>query len=50
MMIDFDWSGGLVFGLIHTDEAIVESENGQYQFCTAVILHLGLFNIAILFN
>ena len=50
MMIDFDWSGGLVFGIIHTDEAIIESEGGQYQFCTAIVIHLGFFNIAILFE
>ncbi|CAB5195159.1 hypothetical protein UFOVP176_66, partial [uncultured Caudovirales phage] len=24
MVIDFNWSGGLVLGIIHTDEAIVE--------------------------
>jgi hypothetical protein len=50
MIFDCSFSGGLVFGLVHTNEAIIESDNGQYQFCTAVILHLGFFNIAILFE
>jgi hypothetical protein len=50
MMIDFDWSGGFVLGIIHTDEAIVETEEEQFQFCTAIVIHLGFFNIAVLFN
>ena len=50
MVIDFALSGGLVFGIIHTDEAIVEVDDGEFQFCSAVIIHLGFFNMAILFT
>lgn len=49
MIIDFNWSGGLVLGLAHTDEAIVETDENEFEFCSAVIIHLGFFNIAILF-
>jgi hypothetical protein len=49
MVIDFNWSGGLVLGIVHTDEAIVETEEDEYEFCNAIIIHLGFFNIAILF-
>ena len=48
MIIDFNWSGGLVLGLVHTDEAIVETDEDNCEFCSAVIIHLGFFNIAIL--
>ena len=50
MVIDFALSGGLVFGIIHTDEAIVEVDDGEFQFCSAIIFHLGFFNMAILFT
>ncbi len=49
MIIDFNWSGGLVLGLVHTDEAIVETDENEFEFCSAIIIHLGFFNIAILF-
>ena len=49
MVIDIDWSGGLVLGIVHTDEALVETDEDELQFCSAVIIHLGFFNIAILF-
>jgi hypothetical protein len=49
MVIDFNWSGGLVVGIVHTDEAIVEVDEDKFEFCSAVILHLGFFNIAMLF-
>ena len=49
MIIDFNWSGGFVLGIIHTDEAIVETEEDEFVFCQAVIIHLGFFNLAILF-
>jgi len=49
MVIDFNWSGGLVLGIVHTDEALVEIEEGEFEFCQAIILHLGFFNVAILF-
>jgi hypothetical protein len=52
-VVDINWSGGFVVGIIHTDEAIVETEetekDSSYEFCQAVILHLGFFNVAILF-
>ena len=49
MVIDFNWSGGLVLGIVHTDEAIVETEEDVYEFCQAIIIHIGFFNVAILF-
>jgi hypothetical protein len=49
MVVDFNWSGGLVLGIVHTDEAIVETEEDNFEFCQAIIIHLGFFNIAILF-
>jgi len=49
MVIDFNWSGGLVFGIAHTDEAIVETDEDQFEFCSAVLIHLGFFTMAILF-
>jgi phage I-like protein len=49
MVIDFNWAGGLVVGLSHTDEAIVEIEEGEFEFCSAVLIHLGFFTIALLF-
>lgn len=49
MVIDFNWSGGLVLGIVHTDEAIVETDENEFEFCSAIIIHLGFFNIAILF-
>jgi len=48
MVIDFNWSGGLVVGLVHTDEAVIEDEWGKYAFCSAIIIHLGFIDIAIL--
>jgi len=48
MVIDINWSGGLVLGISHTDEAIVETDEGEYEFCTAIVIHLGFFNVAIL--
>jgi len=49
MVIDFAWSGGLVVGIAHTDEAIVETDEDNFEFCQAIIIHLGFFNVAILF-
>lgn len=49
MVIDFSWSGGLVIGIAHTDEAVVETDEDVFQFCQAVIISLGFFQIAILF-
>jgi len=30
MVIDFNWSGGLVLGIVHTYEAIVETDDDEY--------------------
>lgn len=49
MIIDFNWSGGLVIGIVHTDEAVVETEEDKFEFCQAIIIHLGFFNVALLF-
>lgn len=49
MVVDFSLSGGLVFGIVHTDEAIVETEEGEFEFCSAIIFYLGFFNMAVLF-
>lgn len=49
MVIDINWSGGLVLGIVHTDEAIVETDEDVYEFCQAVIIHLGFFTVSLLF-
>lgn len=49
MIVDFDWTGGFVVGISHTDQAIVELEEEQYTFCNAIVISLGLFQIALLF-
>jgi hypothetical protein len=49
MIIDINWSGGLVLGIVHTDEAIVETDEDEFQFCSAVIIHLVYFKVAIMF-
>lgn len=49
MIIDFSWSGGLVFGIHHTDQAVVETEEDVYEMANAIMLHLGFFTMAILF-
>ena len=49
MIVDFDWTGGFVVGIAHTDQAIVEVEEEQYEMCNAIVISLGLFQIALLF-
>ncbi len=49
MIVDFSWSGGLVFGLNHTEEAIVQVGEDDYEFANAIMLHLGFFTIAFIF-
>jgi len=49
MVIDLSWTGGFVVGIHHTDEAIVEMEDGEYEMCNAVLIHLGLFTVALIF-
>ena len=50
MIIDFSFSGGLVFGISHTDEAMIEVKDNHFELCNAILIHLGLFTIAILFT
>ena len=49
MIVDFSWTGGLVFGLYHLDTAVVEVEEDEYEFCNAIIIALGFFQISLLF-
>ena len=49
MVIDFSWTGGLVVGLQHTDQAIVEIDEGEYEMANAILAHLGLFTVAFIF-
>lgn len=49
MVIDFQWTGGFVIGINHTDSAIVETDEDEYEFCQAVMLHLGFFTVSMLF-
>jgi hypothetical protein len=49
MIVDFSWSGGLVFGLNHTEEAFIELEEDVYEFANAVLLHLGFVTVAFIF-
>jgi hypothetical protein len=48
MVIDVSWSGGLVVGIVHIDDAVIEDEEGKYAFCSAIIIHLGFIDIALL--
>lgn len=50
MIVDFAFTGGLVFGISYTDQAIVEVEEEEYEFCNAVVISLGFFQIALLFT
>jgi hypothetical protein len=49
MIIDFSWSGGLVFGIQHTDQAIIETGEDEYEMANAILIQLGFFTLAILF-
>ena len=49
MVIDISWTGGLVVGILHTDEAIVELEEDEYEMCNAILIHLGFFTVAFIF-
>lgn len=48
MIVDFTWTGGFVVGIQHTDSAVIESGDDQYQFCNAILISLGFFVIALL--
>ena len=49
MVIDFSWTGGFIVGIHHTDEAIIEVDEGEYEMTNAILVHLGLFTIAFIF-
>jgi hypothetical protein len=49
MIVDLAWSGGLVVGIQHTDTAVIETGEDEYEFCNAIIISLGFFNISFLF-
>jgi hypothetical protein len=49
MIVDFSWSGGFVVGINHTDQAIVETDEDEYEMASAILIHLGFFTVAILF-
>jgi hypothetical protein len=49
MIIDLSWTGGFVVGIHHTDEAIVEVGEDEYEMCNAILIHLGLFTVAFVF-
>jgi hypothetical protein len=49
MILDFSWSGGLVLGIQHTEQAVVETDEDVYEMANAFLIHLGFFTLAILF-
>lgn len=49
MVIDLSWTGGFIVGIHHTDEAIIEVGEGEYEMTHAVLIHLGLFTVAFIF-
>jgi len=49
MIVDFSWSGGLVIGVQHTEQAVVETDEDVYEMANAILFHLGFFTMAILF-
>lgn len=49
MIVDFSWSGGFVLGIHHTDQAVVETGEGEYEMANAILFHLGFFTMAIIF-
>ena len=49
MIFNFDWSGGLVFGLAHTEMAVIEMDDNEFHFTNAILLHLGFITISIVF-
>jgi hypothetical protein len=48
MIVDFAWANGLVVGIQHTDSAVIEKGEDEYQFCHAILISLGFFVIALL--
>lgn len=49
MIVDLSWSGGFVLGIQHTDQAVVEVSEEDYEMANAIMIHLGFVTIAILF-
>jgi hypothetical protein len=49
MIVDFSWSGGLVLGIQHTEQAVVETDEDEYEMANAILIHLGFVTVAILF-
>lgn len=49
MIVDFSWSGGLVVGIQHTEQAIIETAEDEYEMANAILIHLGFVTLAILF-
>jgi phage I-like protein len=49
MVIDFSFAGGFVVGIQHNDTAVVEIDEGEFEFCSAIMVHLGLFTMTLLF-
>jgi len=49
MIVDFSWSGGLVLGIQHTEQAVVETAEDEYEMANAILIHLGFVTVAILF-
>ena len=49
MIVDFSWSGGLVLGIQHTEQAVVETDEDVYEMANAILIHLGFVTVAILF-
>ena len=49
MIFDISWSGGLVLGINHTEEAIIETDEDVFEFANAIMIHLGFVTIALIF-
>jgi len=49
MVVDFSFAGGFVVGIQQNDTAVVEISEDEYEFCSSIMVHLGLFTITFLF-
>ena len=49
MIVDFSWSGGLVVGIQHTEQAVVETAEDEYEMANAILIHLGFVTVALIF-
>jgi hypothetical protein len=49
MIVDFSWSGGFVLCINHTDQAIIEVDEDEYEMANAILIHLGFVSVAIIF-